>query len=456
MRLSRAAIVLVEDQSGHLLMLRRGTTAPVHPGLWNFPGGYVDDWDLSPRHAAARELAEESGICVSPSLLQHWLTYNESSCLIHVYRLDVSERPVVSFPDQEHDAYRWCRGRACCLGSVPAVDFILRQIGSTRVSRVALPNGQPSDIMQAEGKRMSKFVTSDYMASWPKAVPFPYSISRSTRPVPNSNAVNWPQSQFAPLYLAPGSPSFQPYSYFKEDVPLKSEEPPYLTTNFFPYARSGYGPGGDTSALPNYGDPMSRPRRQGKVSISSRLAILKNKIKALMKGPKSTDRDVRAAELRQKAARLRALSAAEMSAVRAVANVSALGNTVRMGMRSTGQMIPPGVPKAHHNGVPASSIIPNRSGHSATGLDLGDGFAYELAPLQAQVNVSSHRVSATDLGDLSGDCGCGGRANPAEDSSGTKMLIYGTLFVAGLYFLYSRYRSAREADILEQTFGSRY
>lgn len=49
-------------------------------------------------------------------------------------------------------------------------------------------------------------------------LPLPTAIPRSTGPVPNASAVNWPQAQLAPNWLPPGSPSFQPYSYLKEAV----------------------------------------------------------------------------------------------------------------------------------------------------------------------------------------------------------------------------------------------
>ncbi len=55
--------------------------------------------------------------------------------------------------------------------------------------------------------------TAEYMAHWPMALPYPYEITRSRAPVPNASSVNWPQAQFAPLYLPSGSPSFQPYRY---------------------------------------------------------------------------------------------------------------------------------------------------------------------------------------------------------------------------------------------------
>lgn len=54
---------------------------------------------------------------------------------------------------------------------------------------------------------------SEYLASWPKALPYPYALARSKGPVPNRSSVDWPQAQWAPLYLSPGSPSVQPYRY---------------------------------------------------------------------------------------------------------------------------------------------------------------------------------------------------------------------------------------------------
>ena len=59
----------------------------------------------------------------------------------------------------------------------------------------------------------SHYNKSKYMARWPQYLPFPYSIRRSRGQVPNASSVDWPQAQFAPLYLPAGSPSFQPYVY---------------------------------------------------------------------------------------------------------------------------------------------------------------------------------------------------------------------------------------------------
>lgn len=55
----------------------------------------------------------------------------------------------------------------------------------------------------------------EMLARWPQYLPFPTAIPRweGEYSVPNEQAINWPQSQFAPEYLKPGSPSFQPYRY---------------------------------------------------------------------------------------------------------------------------------------------------------------------------------------------------------------------------------------------------
>jgi hypothetical protein len=65
-----------------------------------------------------------------------------------------------------------------------------------------------------------RYDTSKYPAYWPKYQPYWYAITRSqTAPVPNRQSIDWPQSQWAPNYLPPGSPSFQPYVYPKGPMP---------------------------------------------------------------------------------------------------------------------------------------------------------------------------------------------------------------------------------------------
>ena len=52
-------------------------------------------------------------------------------------------------------------------------------------------------------------------ASWyPQYLPYPQAIPAvSNYPVPNRTAIDWPQAQWAPRYLPPGSKSFQDFNW---------------------------------------------------------------------------------------------------------------------------------------------------------------------------------------------------------------------------------------------------
>lgn len=120
----------------------------------------------------------------------------------------------------------------------------------------------------------------DWPAYYPKYQPFPHTIRRGMRPVPNQQSVDWPQAQFAPLYLPPGSPSFQPYSYKKNDVPLDSQTPAYMAGNSgSPYRQSGVGPDGDIAQLPaGYGDTMHAHANPSSNAAKVRLQLLARQI----------------------------------------------------------------------------------------------------------------------------------------------------------------------------------
>ncbi len=55
--------VVIEDESGRVLLVKR-SPGSTRPGLWAVPAGYVD-YGEEVREAAARELAEETGLTVS-------------------------------------------------------------------------------------------------------------------------------------------------------------------------------------------------------------------------------------------------------------------------------------------------------------------------------------------------------------------------------------------------------
>jgi hypothetical protein len=200
--------------------------------------------------------------------------------------------------------------------------------------------------------------------------------------VPNRSSVDWPQAQFAPLYLAPGEPSFQPYSYLKNDVPLDSIQPAYYANNTTALTRgghwqSGVGPGGDIAQLPFGGIMYSNPsHRRRRAAWQKRQRLLKRAMKAETSGRSAKARRrlaankkarklARAANLRRKAnwARLRQAAVAAEATPRRwgwrPAHVTSGGYNVRSdvwhsgpalgrkrwGARPTNISIPAGIPK---------------------------------------------------------------------------------------------------------------
>lgn len=100
--------VLVVNEKGEILALRRSQTDDRRPGQWDFPGGWVDTGE-DVHKAAIRETKEEAGIdIVDPELVfafsevdpkrgnGTWLVYIEH----------IAGDPVVTLSD-EHDAFAW-------------------------------------------------------------------------------------------------------------------------------------------------------------------------------------------------------------------------------------------------------------------------------------------------------------------------------------------------------------
>lgn len=126
MREREAAVVVVYDHEGRVLVLRRGPTAPWMPGRWNFPGGLVTPGE-SVQATAYRELAEETGFGVPQGSLRWALSYRPH-VRVDVFTVRLDRRPRVTMPDREHDAYQWVLLPDVPLPVVPGLPLIVRKL----------------------------------------------------------------------------------------------------------------------------------------------------------------------------------------------------------------------------------------------------------------------------------------------------------------------------------------
>lgn len=123
----QASIVMAFDPEGHVLVLRRGPTAPYKPGHWNFPGGYVDPTDTSAQEAGLRELYEEANILLPLSSLKWAFSYCDPS-LINVFWARLPYRPAVKSNDNEHDMYAWVFPQRVPNPMLPSIRYIVEQL----------------------------------------------------------------------------------------------------------------------------------------------------------------------------------------------------------------------------------------------------------------------------------------------------------------------------------------
>jgi 8-oxo-dGTP diphosphatase len=207
--MKRSAIVAILQPDGLVLTLRRSASDPWKPHHWNFPGGGVEKHE-SLTEGAIREVREEAGIQLRPNDLYPLFSFSpRRGHEVAVFATQLAQTPHVYFADGEHDDFKWTSFNNLPSPTIPLFGNVARTVALRLLDmRSNIEDGKQGDQTMSQ-----HYNTSKYMAHWPLALPYPYEISRSRRPVPNASSVNWPQAQFAPLYLPAGSPSFQPYKY---------------------------------------------------------------------------------------------------------------------------------------------------------------------------------------------------------------------------------------------------
>ena len=112
-----SVLVLLHDGAGHVLLLERAD----REGFWQSVTGSLEDGE-TPVQAALREVAEETGILLSPEELKDWHTQNEYEIYEHwrhrsapgvtrntehVFSARIPAASPVLLSTREHRAHRW-------------------------------------------------------------------------------------------------------------------------------------------------------------------------------------------------------------------------------------------------------------------------------------------------------------------------------------------------------------
>ncbi len=110
---------IIEDGQGRVLLSQRAMQGE-HPGLWEFPGGKVEDGEDASA-ALRRELHEELGIEAIPSRRVHCVRWREPERLLMLdgWRVDVREGTPIGLQGQ---ALRWVAREDLCTFPMPPAD----------------------------------------------------------------------------------------------------------------------------------------------------------------------------------------------------------------------------------------------------------------------------------------------------------------------------------------------
>jgi 8-oxo-dGTP diphosphatase len=101
-----AVRVLLTDQEGKILILKRSTDSKTNPGKWELPGGKVDQGE-SFDHALIREVYEETNLKIS---LEHVVGASEQNLhIIRAVHIIMSGKIVEGGLNlsSEHEGYAW-------------------------------------------------------------------------------------------------------------------------------------------------------------------------------------------------------------------------------------------------------------------------------------------------------------------------------------------------------------
>ncbi len=98
------------EHDGKILMLHRVSDKP-EGTTWCSPGGKLDAGE-TPEMAIVREVMEETGIAIDPTILERPVTFyvtypNGKNFIYHKFRAMLDMQPEVTLSSHEHTEYVW-------------------------------------------------------------------------------------------------------------------------------------------------------------------------------------------------------------------------------------------------------------------------------------------------------------------------------------------------------------
>lgn len=97
---------LIKNKNGKYLLLYRGDTHPNFPGHFDLPGGEVESEETS-KMATAREVQEETGICIYPNILKKLFVKQHKNTRHVLFEIIIDKVDISVKLSWEHKKYRW-------------------------------------------------------------------------------------------------------------------------------------------------------------------------------------------------------------------------------------------------------------------------------------------------------------------------------------------------------------
>ncbi len=101
--------VLIVNTDGKVLLIKRAETEDVLPGVWDIPGGTLEDGE-DPKEGALRETKEETDLDVRNLSLFHFTSnvdQEKNKQFVRLIFTGECESSDVRLNPEDHDEYRW-------------------------------------------------------------------------------------------------------------------------------------------------------------------------------------------------------------------------------------------------------------------------------------------------------------------------------------------------------------